>query len=154
MNQSPDHDSRDFAKLPQNPENSGYYTYGTPSGGNAQFGHPKLLSFIFLLERRWRAVDARLFGVGNISLANGVVFHPHKSHKSGLEVDIRPLRKDGLRLPVRYHENFYDRDGTKKLVELMFGTGLIRRVMFNDSQIYGVHRLAGHDNHLHVEVIS
>ena len=151
MSQSQTPDARTFFVLPQAPEDAGYYTYGTPSGGNAQFVHPKMLSFLFLLEHRWSAIDARKIGIGNISLANGVPFPPHRSHKSGLEVDIRPLRKDGLQLPVRYQDNHYDREGTKKLVELMLGTGLVKRVMFNDSQIRGVHRLAGHDDHLHVE---
>lgn len=153
MSQSPIQDSRGFFVLPQAPEEASYYTYGTPSGGRSQYAHPKMLTFLFLLEHQWASIDNRKLGVGNISLADGTQFPPHRSHRSGLEVDIRPIRKDGKYLPVRYCESQYDRKATTELVKLMYQTGMVKRVFFNDLLIPNVIRMAGHDNHLHIEVL-
>lgn len=153
MNQVAPQDSRNHFVLPQASEGGAYYTYGTPGSGAGQYCHSKMLTFIFLLEHRWGALDGRKIGIGNISLANGTSFPPHRSHKSGLEVDIRPFRKDGKRLPVRYTDAQYDREATRKLVLLMWQTSMVKRVGFNDLSISRVQRLPGHDDHLHVEVI-
>lgn len=147
-------DSRSYFMLPQAPEEASYYTYGTPGRGAGPYSHPKMLTFIFQLEHRWGAIDNRKIGIGNISLANGVAFPPHRSHRSGLEVDTRPIRKDGKQLPVRYTHSQYDRSATKKLVELIWQTGMVKRVAFNDVSIPRVQRMIGHDDHLHVEMIA
>ena len=147
-------DGRGFFVLPQAPEQAGYYTYGTPVGGLGQYAHPQMLTFIFQLEFAWSSVDVRKFGVGNISLADGASFPPHRSHRSGLEADMRPIRKDGKHLPVRYTDPAYDRVATERLVDLIYSTGMARRVFFNDGSIARVSPLRGHDDHLHVEVIA
>lgn len=147
-------DNRNFFMLPQKPEEAGYYTYGTPSEGAGQYAHPSTLSFLFWLESRWAAVEKRKFGVGNISLSGGVAFPPHKSHKSGLQVDIRPLRKDGTHAPVSYKSSSYDQKATKKLISLIFSSNMVNKIIFNDPDIVGVKYLAGHDNHIHVEVLK
>jgi len=113
-----------------------------------------MLTFIFQIEHRWGAIDSRKIGIGNISRADGAVFPPHRSHKSGLEVDIRPIRKDGKQMPVRYTDSQYDRNATRKLVEFIWQTEMVKRVAFNDVSIPRVQRMTGHDDHLHVEIIS
>ena len=145
-------DRRGYFALPQHPEESGYYAYGTPTGGAGQFAHPAMLSFLFWLEHRWSATEGRQFGIGNISLANGARFAPHRSHRSGLEVDIRPLRLDGAHTPVSYKSREYDRPATRRLVSLILESGMASKVMFNDPHIPGIRPLAGHDDHIHVEV--
>lgn len=147
-------DSREFFVLPQRPEEAGYYTYGTPSGGAAQYAHPSTLSFLFWLESRWAAVEKRKFGVGNISLADGAAFPPHRSHRSGLQVDIRPLRKDGAHAPVSYRNSNYDQKSTRRLISLIISSNMVSKVMFNDPDIVGVKYLVGHDDHIHVEVLK
>ncbi|MBB3119351.1 penicillin-insensitive murein endopeptidase [Pseudoduganella violacea] len=107
-------DGRGFFMLPQAPEEAGYYVYGTPGGGAAHFSHPKLLSLILVVEREWQAIDSRKFGIGNISIANGLPFG-HESHMKGLEVDVRPLRKDGKQIPINYTDSQYDRAATSQL---------------------------------------
>jgi murein endopeptidase len=146
-------DGRKYFVLPQAPEGASYYTYGTPGRGAAQYAHPRMLSFIFQLEHLWSGMDERKIGIGNISLANGTAFPPHRSHKSGLEVDIRPLRKDGRQSPTSYTDPQYDQDATRKLVDLIWQTGMAKRVAFNDLAIPRVQRMTGHDDHLHVEVL-
>ena len=147
-------DSRGYFVLPQAPEGAAYYTYGTPGSGRGQYAHPQLLTFIFMLGHRWGAADDRKIGIGKISLSGGATFPPHRSHRSGLEVDIRPIRKDGKRMPVRYTDPNYDRQATMKLVSLIWQTGMVKRVAFNDASIPRVQHIAGHDDHLHVEVIT
>lgn len=68
-------DKRGFFMLPQMPEESGYYTYGTPSGGRGQYAHVQMLNFIFKLEHGWSITEERKIGIGNISLAEGKNFH-------------------------------------------------------------------------------
>ena len=87
--------------LPQAPEGAGYYVYGTPTKGASQYANPKLLTIILAVERAWQLTDARQFGIGNISLAGGIKHPDHDSHMKGLEVDVRPLRKDGRHEAVR-----------------------------------------------------
>ena len=145
-------DSRGYFVLPQQPEDAGYYTYGTPGGGQGQFTHPKLMSFLFNVANQWSAIDNRLIGIGNISLADGAKFIPHHGHLSGLEVDIRLMRKDGKKEAVTRFDPQYDREGTKKLVQLLWSTGQIKRVRFNDLSIPRVVFTPGHDNHLHVDI--
>lgn len=145
-------DGRNYWMLPQSPEEGGYYNYGTPGHGAGQYCHPNLLNFLLGAGRRWAMLDHRRFGVGNISLADGAVFSPHRSHRNGLQVDVRPLRKDGRQAPVGYGSPDYDREGTARLIECFRATGMVRQVFFNDGRIPRVHPMAGHDDHLHIEV--
>ena len=146
-------DSRGYWMLPQTPEGSGYYTYGTPAAGQAQYAHPQLLSLLFLVEAQWSVLDKRRFGVGNISLLNGSIFQPHTSHRGGLSVDVRPLRRDGNHIGVRYFDQQYDQEATKNLINRFFQTGMVSRVFFNDLSISRVTPLMGHDDHFHIDVI-
>lgn len=150
------HDGRRFFMLPQAPEDAGYYVYGklqgAPSHGASQFAHPSMMTTILRIEREWQRLDHRKFGVGDISLANGVDHPDHRSHQSGLEVDIRPIRKDGLRQPVTWRDSQYDRDATAKLVRLFHEYGFASAIYFNDASIPFTSRMAHHDNHFHVEL--
>jgi hypothetical protein len=144
-------DSRGYFVLPQAPEDAGYYVYGTPGDGAAQYANPRMITLILAVERRWAATENRKFGVGNISLADGVKFD-HASHLTGLEVDIRPIRKDGRHVPVTYLEDAYDRDATSKLINLFrFNMPGQLKIFFNDTKIPVVFPLKKHDNHFHVQ---
>lgn len=148
----PINDRRRYFILPQSPGEAGYYTYGLPTNGLGQYTHPALMTTLFAVEQQWLAMDERKFGVGNISLADGRKFSGHDSHRSGLDVDIRPLRRDGKQLPATRFDREYDRDATAKLIELFFCIGRVKLVFFNDLSIPGVRFLGGHDNHFHVTI--
>lgn len=145
-------DSRGFFMLPQAPEQCGYYVYGTPGQGDGQYAHPALLSALSWVEREWHAIDARKFGVGNISLAGGQRYPFHGSHTSGLQVDVRMLRKDGRCLPVTRFEQQYDREATARLIALFQRHPAVSTVLFNDVRVPGVRFWLGHDDHFHVNV--
>jgi murein endopeptidase len=90
-------DARRYFMLPQAPEDSGYYVYGSlnnkPSRGAYQYATPSMITAILWVASEWQAIDNRQFGVGDISLAGGPKYKDHATHRSGLEVDIRRCGK-------------------------------------------------------------
>lgn len=152
MNDSQPQDSRGYFMLPQGCEGGGYYTYGTPSGGRFQYAHPQTITLIHKLAFDWSALDGRPFGVGNISLAAGPANTEHHSHKDGLQIDIRPLRKDGRKQACTIFDPQYDREATARLIALFFRNPLIQGILFNDNAIPRVSRWDQHDDHFHVQV--
>jgi penicillin-insensitive murein endopeptidase len=147
-------DSRSYFMLPQAPEDAGYYVYGKPGGGAFQYAHPSMISVLLFIEREWAVIEHRRFGVGNISMADGPTRKDHASHKDGMQVDIRPLRKDGRHLPVTWHQtDDYDKAATTQLIALFFQHPLVTRVLFNDTSVHPcVKPWANHDDHFHVEI--
>lgn len=74
----------------------------------------------------------------------------HSTHKSGLKVDIRPLRKDGLLIPVYWYDKEYDQAAAAKLIALFRAHASVRRVLFNDTGIPFVAPFKNHDQHFHL----
>lgn len=150
----PTQDSRGFLMLPQSPIDSGYYVYGKlygkPANGAYQYAHPIMMTGILRVALEWQATDQRRIGVGDISLAGGVNTPDHGGHKSGLNVDIRPLRKDGLEEGVTWRDSQYDQDGTRKLIDLFRAFAPVVNVIFNDPDIAFLLKAARHDNHFHL----
>lgn len=154
--QRPTQDSRRFFMLPQAPMDSGYYVYGKlygkPAQGAYQYAHPVLMTTILRVALEWQAIDSRRMGVGDISLADGPRTPDHDTHRSGLEVDIRPLRKDGREEPIRWSEPQYDKEGTEKLIALFRTFAPVVKVLFNGPDIPFVTKCAHHDDHFHVKL--
>lgn len=152
----PTQDSRGYFMLPQAPAESGYYTYGLlygkPDKGAYQYAHPIMLTAILRVGLEWQVADRRRFGVGNISLPGGRRPTDHSSHMDGLQVDIRPLRKDGREIPVHWWEDAYDLEATRRLVELFRTFAPVIKVLFNDARIPFVRPFPDHDHHLHIEL--
>ncbi|GAA4655794.1 hypothetical protein GCM10025794_15300 [Massilia kyonggiensis] len=159
-------DGRGYFMLPQAPEDAGYYVYGNiggvPGTGHlAQYAHPNLLSMIFWVERAWQAIDDRKFGIGNISVANGLRYD-HASHMKGIEMDIRPVRKDKMvgqeARCSRFDPKVYDRDATIKLVRLFLEHPFTNFIYFNDDKVQQacgpgrVRSFRDHNDHLHIEI--
>lgn len=148
----PVQDARKFFMLPQGYEGGGYYTYGTPDQGRSQYAHPQMITLIGMVAAAWAAIDERKFGIGNISLANGIKHPDHTTHRSGLDVDVRPVRKDGRRLRCSIHEAQYDREATAKLISLFRRNAVLKIVLFNDLSIPHVTPAKGHYDHFHVQL--
>jgi murein endopeptidase len=123
-----------------------------PGRGAGQYAHPAMLSLICWVENKWQAADERRFGVGNISLADGPEFVPHKSHKTGLQVDVRAMRLVGKRAGVTWSSAEYDRSATARLIALFNAHPSVTKVFFNDSSVPGVFPKPRHVDHFHVEV--
>lgn len=151
--------------LPQAPEQAGYYVYGNVKGISgtghlAQYAHPNMLSVIFWVEREWQATDDRKFGIGNISVAGGLKYD-HATHMKGIEMDIRPVRKDkmvGQAARCSYRDKtVYDQVATIKLVCLFLQHPLVKLIYFNDPKVREVcgprvKPWPDHDDHLHIEL--
>jgi penicillin-insensitive murein endopeptidase len=152
----PKKDTRGFFMLPQSAAGSGYYTYGMldgrPDQGAYQYPHPTMMTAIFRVAFEWQAIDNRRFGVGNISLAGGRRHPDHASHQNGLQVDIRPMRKDGREAAVTWMDNQYDQAGTAKLIDLFRTYASATRILFNGHGIPFVTPMQHHDDHFHVEL--
>lgn len=161
-------DKRGYFMLPQAPEGAGYYVYGNvggrPNTGHlAQYGHANLMTLILCIEREWQATDERKFGTGNVSVAGGVEYDGHATHQKGLEMDIRPVRKDkltgqGARL-TRF-DAAYDREATTRPIRLFARHMMVRVIYFNDTEVQkaiGSRRVLSairHDDHFHVGIRS
>lgn len=149
-------DLRRYFMVPQTPQDTGYYSYGLLNNKQAkgayQYAHPAMMTAILRVAFEWRAIDRRRFGVGDISLADGVHTPDHHSHRNGLQVDIRPLRKDGREDGVTWRQKEYDKEGTEKLIETFRTFAPVVQIFFNDTSIPFVKKLAHHDNHFHVEL--
>jgi hypothetical protein len=89
-------------------------------------------------------------GIGDISFEQGGEMLPHKTHKHGVNVDVRPLRKDKRNLPTFISQPDYSREFTKVLVACLLSDANVKAILFNDTHIKGVKSWPGHDNHLHV----
>jgi penicillin-insensitive murein endopeptidase len=154
----PTQDKRGFFMLPQTPMDSGYYSYGKmdnkPDRGGYQYPHPIMMQAILRVALEWQAIDQRRIGVGNISRADGFDDDDHASHLNGLQVDIRPLRKDGHEKPVVWTDRQYDKEATVKLIELFRTFAPVKSVLFNDTSIPFVKWTKGHDDHFHVGLIG
>lgn len=130
----------------------GYDLYGDR---NHQYGRADTIRALQDIGAAWQRShpNGPIIGMGNISLLGGGFTPAHKAgHRLGLEVDIRPMRKDGRNLPVTYQDPAYSRELTQQLVNTIRANPLmpIRAIFFNDPAIAGVQPLEGHDNHLHV----
>ena len=85
-----------FQQIPQDKANAGFYNFGTPKYGIAQYASPETKRTLELIGKIWRAQGEHPFGVGNITLMDGRAFDGHADHGEGRGVDIRPSgRTDG-----------------------------------------------------------
>ena len=142
--EQPHGSSSAFVQLAE--QGAGYYIYTTR---DKQFGTQAAIQSIMTLATNVQALGLVL-AIGDISFRNGAVMHPHKSHRRGNDVDIRPQRTDRARSPVTYQDAAYDRDSTRRVVEVAQSDPNLQMILFNDLEIPGVQRASGHDNHLHL----
>lgn len=154
----PTQDSRGFFMLPRSPAEAGWYTYGrlngSPDRGAYQYPHPSMMTAILRVGLEWQAIDKRRFGVGNISLADGLKHKDHRGHRNGLQVDLRAVRKDGREEPVKWMEPQYDHEATARLIELFRTFAPVKKILFNDTKIPFVAWAEDHDDHFHLELIG
>lgn len=137
----------DFSMLPV--AGAGYYTYSPSIRQYATFETIEVILDV-ALEQSLNRPDAPI-GVGDMSFEHGGLMQPHHSHQHGRSIDIRPLRKDRHRAPTNINEDSYDQEATRLLVEALLAHRNVKRILFNDTKIKGVHTFPGHDNHLHIE---
>lgn len=130
----------------------GYKTY--LDDGNDHFGRASTIRALQEIARQWKAKHPDIpLQIGDISLKGGGPFPPHKTHRDGMDVDVRPIRKDGNHnIGVTFKDAAYSHDLTKELVLLAKALNPGMLIMFNDTRLINA-RLTKpwpkHDNHLH-----
>lgn len=99
---------------------TGFRTYGR-EGGTDQYGRRETIEALIRLGELWNDVHPdRPFQIGDISHSGGGDFPPHVSHRTGVDVDIRPFRKDGELAPVRVDQpKLYDAALTREFIEFV-----------------------------------
>jgi len=120
---------------------------------NSHWGKLQVITALQQIGELWAATKTTPISVGQISRRNGGPFPPHKSHRTGIDVDIRPMRKDGKNLPVTVHDKQYDAGATRAVVEMIRGNAKVKLILFNDPALVAsglTRKYAGHDNHLHI----
>ena len=140
------------------------------------YGRRSTIDKIIKLGKDWDRTHGSNpgIGIGDISLKGGGDFFynpphtqpPHEGHKTGLEVDIRPMRKDGTRQGVSWNVTNKDKDKevnpdysrelTRDLVNKIISIGDVAVILFNDEVLLKeISRplifAADHNNHLHVK---
>jgi peptidoglycan hydrolase-like protein with peptidoglycan-binding domain len=95
--------------------------------------------------------------VGDVSLEHGGKMPGHQTHRVGLDVDLRPVRRDREQCSAgtNYRSSTYDRSATRELIRTVRAAapGHVKLIYFNDPQLIReglVTWYAGHDDHLHV----
>lgn len=139
-----------FDLLPQVSSN-GYYPYSPMAN---QYGTKATVDTVVQICKDWHRNQGYKVGVGDISLIDGSPMPGHTSHRTGKNVDIRPMRLDHANEPVDIFSADYDREATRLLVKSLLAHANVDQILFNDSEIEGVTPFAGHDNHLHVKMRS
>jgi len=133
-----------FVQLPADGE--GYYLY---SDADKCWGTPSTIQSVKTVAANLKQLGMEI-GVGHISFANGARMPPHKSHRRGIDVDIRPQRTDGVRTGVKLTASAYDREKTRTVVNELRKDPNLDYIFFNDTEIEGIRYWEGHDDHLHV----
>lgn len=139
------------------PENgSGFVTNNRGPHGEFQFGQKSTIDATLAVASAWHALHPAVpLSIGQISKKGGGPLPPHKSHRLGVDVDVRPVRTDGKNLPVKVDEAEYDRATTTALIELWWEKAPVQAIFFNDPTVIAA-RLSqfvdGHHNHFHVRM--
>ncbi len=125
---------------------------------DTHFGKQETIDAMLRVGRLWKQkFPASTISIGQMSRKNGGPMPPHKSHRLGVDVDVRPMRNDLKNLPVVYTDRAnYNRELTRELIRLVRATARVKLVLFNDPVLIAeglCQHYAGHDNHLHFRFI-
>jgi hypothetical protein len=135
---------------------TGFVTNNRGANGEFQFGQQSSIDTAIAVAAAWDDLHSgHPFSIGQISKKGGGPMPPHKSHKLGVDIDVRPMRKDGQNQSVTINDAEYDRAVTTELIELWWQKAPVQAIFFNDPTVIAA-RLSqfveGHHNHFHVRL--
>jgi len=120
---------------------------------DSHWGKPEVIDCLIKIGQIWSAQSATPISIGQISRKNGEVFPPHKTHRTGDDVDIRPMRKDNRNAAVTWQEESYSRSLTRDMIKTIRANAPIISILFNDPELIKeslCQSYPNHSNHLHV----
>jgi hypothetical protein len=131
---------------------AGIYSYQSEA---RQYGRKVMIDALVKIGHRWTQLhpNGPRIGVGDISKQGGGEFSPHKSHRKGTDVDIRPVRSDGKQARTHHEVVEYSRGLTRELVKVFLDVGPVEFIFFNDPQLISeglTRNWPGHNDHLHM----
>ena len=148
---------------------TGYYRYNPEKSvkdlliDTDDWGVLHLINMIENAGRDWydNFMTPPRIGVGDMSLRNGGKWDDHSSHKNGLDVDVRYVRKDHMdtTLNIRIQPSLYDSSATLSLMRYMVDNGSVQLIILSPyAGIIGNGVIAdttgAHDNHFHVRIFD
>lgn len=135
---------------------AGFVTNNRGANGEFQFGQRSTIDAALRVGAAWNGIHSQQpFSIGQISKKGGGPMPPHKSHQLGIDVDVRPMRKDGQNSPVTINDSEYDQAVTQELISLWWQQAPVQAVFFNDPAVIAAKLsrfVDGHGNHFHVRL--
>ncbi len=135
---------------------TGFVTYNPDNAeGTDRYGLPRFVQQLINLGAAWKIESSVPVSFGDMSHPGGSAFPPHVGHQTGNEVDIRPFRKDGANLPMRWDNDGYDQARTRQFLTLLHKRHGAVVVLFNDPKLIaeGLCRFhTGHSDHIHIRI--
>lgn len=132
----------------------GYVTFNREPGGRDQVGRASTIRSVERLGEAWAQKHPTVpIAIGDISRRGGGPFPPHKSHKDGCDVDIRPLTNNGVNEPTNISATNFSHALTRELILIIREKFDPEVIFFNDPLTIkeGLTKHAeGHHNHVHV----
>ena len=128
----------------------GFVTNNRGTGGKFQFGQKSTIDAAVRVGTAWNEANPdHPFSIGQISLKGGGEMPPHRSHRVGLDVDVRPMRTDGENLPVTITDPAYDRVATTAVISLWWEKAPVQSLFFNDPTVIAAGLSQFVNNHHH-----
>jgi hypothetical protein len=132
-------------------DESDHHDYGT------SWLDETLLSAGVSLKASWlqEHAEARPLVVNDASLPRGGDTPAHRGHETGLVCDLRLPRIDGRSGGITTSSARYDRATMRAQLHALWAQPLVDAVFLNDDTLIAeslCRPLAGHDNHVHVEI--
>ena len=139
-------------KLPES--GAGFVTCNRGPNGKNQWGQQSTIDAALAVGAAWNELHPdRPMAIGHISLRGGGPMEPHATHQRGVDLDIRPERKDGQNTEVDIFNAQYDRVLTTELINLWWEKAPVKLVYFNDPTVIAAklsRRAHNHHHHFHV----
>lgn len=133
----------------------GFVAYNREARGD-QFGTKETILKAQEIAKEWYKLHPEaLIQYGDISYLYGGDTPDHATHEKGLDIDLRPFRKDAKLLGVTYQDSNYSQSLTREFLKMI--KGKVRGVYFNDPILIKeklCSHSAGHQNHLHIMMQS
>lgn len=135
---------------------TGFVTNNRGANGEFQFGQQSTIDAAIAVATAWdQAHPGEPFSIGQISNNGGGKMPPHLSHRLGIDIDVRPVRKDRQNQSVDISNAQYDRARTTELIDLWWTKAPVQAIFFNDQTVIDQKLsrfVGGHGNHFHVRL--